>query len=42
MKQFIYAITLFIGIYVVNAQQTITGKVQDQEGLDLPVSFNCS
>ena len=36
MKQFIYAITLFIGIYVVNAQQTITGKVQDQEGLDLP------
>ena len=36
MKQFIYVIALFLGVYMVNAQQTITGKVQDQDGLDLP------
>ena len=36
MKQFIYVIALFLGIYMVNAQQTITGKVQDQDGIDLP------
>ena len=36
MKQFIYVIALFLGVYMVNAQQTITGKVQDQDGIDLP------
>ncbi len=36
MKQFIYLIYFFLGIFVVNAQQAITGKVQDQDGLYLP------